>query len=270
MACTALREDDLNRLSRRTASESAWERLRALKGLEAVADRVERFIALQKEAQSLTAEAETESSNNRVMTRLCPEQDESGGRQINLHLVLQGNPGTGKTSVARLIGEIFRDEGLLELGHTVKASRENLVAEYVGQTAIRATASVNRAQGGVLFVDEAYRLTEGGENDFGKEAVETIMEAMENEMGRFAVEIAGYPGRVQTFLDANPGLRSRFGEQNVITIKDYEPPVLQHIFKLKVRENNRRLHDTLQARLPDFFFNWLAPATRKTLVTAET
>lgn len=254
-AYRALRRDDLKQLAGITDAPSAWERLRELKGLETVAAWAERFIALQKETQAVAKQAESQASPG-LVERLAGQPKPSPGVQRNLHLVLQGNPGTGKTTAAKLIGEILRDEGLLELGHTVKASREDLVAEYVGQTAIRTAAKVEQAQGGVLFMDEAYRLSEGGETDFGKEAVETVMEAMSNQMGRFAVVIAGYPELIQSFLDANPGLRRRFGPHNVITIPDYEPAVLQHIFKSQVREHNRRVDGTLEKQLTDFFVNW--------------
>lgn len=194
--CRSLRRNDLKELAGITDAPSAWERLRALRGLETVAAWGERFIALQKETRAVAETTESQSTPG-LVARLCDQSAPSQGVQRNLHLVLQGNPGTGKTTAARLIGEILRDEGLLELGHTVKASREDLVAEYVGQTAIRTAEKVKQAQGGVLFMDEAYRLSEGGETDFGKEAVETVMEAMSNQMGRFAVVIAGYPEKIR-------------------------------------------------------------------------
>jgi len=178
---------------------------------------------------------------------------ENPGRLVreNLHLVLKGNPGTGKTTIAGGLGEIFLESGLLELGHVVKASREDLVAGYVGQTAIRTATKIREAMGGILFVDEAYRLTREGENDFGREAVETILEAMENHRGEFSVIAAGYPDRMEKFLDANPGIRSRFGVKNILTIPDYGPELLEHIYKLTCRTNGRYLDAKLGQVLPD-------------------
>lgn len=259
---TDLDAGTLAALSRGTHEEPAITRLRSMRGLEPVARKIEQFVALQseREAESRIEKAETGSLFPLRLLRPAPRSE----RPLNLHLVLTGNPGTGKTTVANLLGEILRDAGLLELGHMVKASREDLVAGYVGQTALRAAEKISDAMGGVLFVDEAYRLSQGGENDFGREAVETIMEAMSNHMGEFSAIIAGYPERIEEFLETNPGLRRRFGPQNIIQIPDYEPPVLQHIFEQEVRENNRRLDLALAQLLPDFFINWHAardPAT---------
>lgn len=252
----SLKADVLRRLSGKAGQEPAMERLKNIKGLEGVARKIQRFITLRKEEEELSGNGDTReqgAEDKITVERLLPPKPPTG-RRLNLHLAFTGNPGTGKTTVARLLGEIFRENGLLELGHVVKASREDLVAGYVGQTALRTAEKVAEAMGGILFVDEAYRLTQGGENDFGREAVETIMEAMSDHTGEFAVIIAGYPKRIQEFLDANPGLRRRFGE--VIHIADYDPPVLQHIFEQTVARHNRRLDNALQDALPDFFSNW--------------
>ena len=117
---------------------------------------------------------------------------------MNLHYVLTGNPGTGKSTVAKLLGEIYYELGFLPSGHTVKVTRSDLVAGYVGQTAIKTRACIEQAMGGVLFVDEAYmlkRVNQDGmsDNDFGQEAIDTILEAMSDRAGEFAVVVAGYP-----------------------------------------------------------------------------
>ncbi len=130
--------------------------------------------------------------------------------RFSLHAVFTGNPGTGKTTLARIIAQIYKGLGLLEKGHIVEVDRQGLVAGYIGQTAIKTQAKIDEAIGGVLFIDEAYALGEGGENDFGKEAVEVVLKKMEDLRGQFAVIVAGYPDNMHRFIETNPGLKSRF------------------------------------------------------------
>jgi len=143
------------------------------------------------------------------------------------HLVLVGNPGTGKTTIARLLGELYRSIGLLPSGHIIETDRVGLVAGYVGQTALKTAEVCEQALGGVLFIDEAYTLAFGGEADFGQEAIDTVLSYMENHRGQLAVVVAGYPAPMLDFIFSNPGLRSRFDKK--ILFDDYSTEELVEI-----------------------------------------
>lgn len=129
---------------------------------------------------------------------------------VALHMLFKGNPGTGKTTVARILGRIFKDIGLLSKGHLVEAERADLVGEYIGHTAQKTKEMLIKSTGGILFVDEAYTLAQGGEKDFGKEAIATIVKQMEDQRDNLVVILAGYCAEMETFIRSNPGLRSRF------------------------------------------------------------
>ncbi len=183
----------------------------------------------------------------------------AAGSQV-YHMIFKGNPGTGKTSIARIVAKLFQKMGVLSKGHLVEVERADLVGEYIGHTAQKTRDLVRKAMGGVLFVDEAYSLARGGEKDFGKEAIDTLVKAMEDNRNQFILILAGYPAEIEDFLMTNPGLPSRFPIQ--IQFPDYSIDQLLQIGELMLKEREYMMlpatvfklrEQLLQAKMTEMF-----------------
>lgn len=151
-----------------------------------------------------------------------------------LHMIFKGNPGTGKTTVARIIGRLFKEINVLPKGHLIEVERADLVGEYIGHTAAKTRDQIKKALGGILFIDEAYSLARGGEKDFGKEAIDSMVASMENNKDNLIIILAGYQDEMDYFLETNPGLRSRFPIH--ISFPDYSINELMEIADLMLKQ----------------------------------
>lgn len=222
---------------RQLASDNAlgaMNRLQKLIGLDSVKEEVCNIIKLH------------EFNKKRLAYNLAP-------LEISRHMVFTGKPGTGKTTVARLIGEVYHEMGLLQKAEVYEVKRQDLVAEYIGQTAPKTQKCIDKAMGGILFIDEAYTITKpNDERDFGHEAVEAIMNAMEDNREDLMVIVAGYEKEMRQFLDINLGLKSRFGE-NFINFEDYKPEELNQIFHKMAGEGKNQIMPDAEPILADYF-----------------
>ena len=209
--------------------KSGMEELHELIGLKTVKHDVEEMVGLAKVRKM---------------------REEKGMKQVpvSLHLVFSGNPGTGKTTVARILAKLYKEIGILSTGQLIETDRSGLVAGYVGQTAIKTSQKIEEAMGGVLFMDEAYALNQEGEN-FGQEAIDTILKAMEDHRDKFIVIVAGYTELMKSFVESNPGLRSRFNK--FFEFPDYTVEELQAIFMMQCKKYQYKLTEEAEAAIRD-------------------
>ena len=169
---------------------------------------------------------------------------------MSLHMVFTGNPGTGKTMMARMMARIYRSLGILSKGQLVEVDRSGLVAGYVGQTAIKTQKVIEKAMGGVLFIDEAYALNGRSENDFGQEAIDTILKAMEDHRDDLVVIVAGYTDLMDRFIHSNPGLESRFNR--FLLFDDYTIDEMVEIFRMQCKKGCYQLTEEAQPLIRDY------------------
>ncbi|WP_430785787.1 stage V sporulation protein K [Virgibacillus flavescens] len=166
-----------------------------------------------------------------------------------LHMLFKGNPGTGKTTIARKLATVYHEMNILSKGHFVEAERADLVGEYIGQTAQKTRGLIQKAAGGILFIDEAYSLARGGEKDFGKEAIDTLVKHMEDDHDDFVLILAGYPFEMEQFLLLNPGLKSRF--PFILDFQDYSVDQLIQIAKKMLKEREYQLTSEAEWKLKE-------------------
>ena len=191
------------------------------------------------------------------------KREENGlksGKQA-LHMMFKGNPGTGKTTVARLVGKLFLKMDVLSKGHLIEAERADLVGEYIGHTAQKTRDLIKKAIGGILFIDEAYSLGRGGEKDFGKEAIDTLVKHMEDKQHEFILILAGYSREMEYFLTLNPGLESRF--PLVIDFPDYSINQLMEITEIMLKDKEYTLSHEAEKKLRDHL-HWIKTTVNPT------
>lgn len=227
----AAAESDADRAARLEVVMSELDALIGLKSVKRLVKEIQAFVDIQQ---------------RRMKEHLVAEP-------LVLHMIFKGNPGTGKTTVARILGRMLKEMGVLPKGHLIEVERADLVGEYIGHTAQKTREQLRKAMGGILFIDEAYSLARGGEKDFGKEAIDTLVKAMEDHKAEMILILAGYRDEMEFFLRTNPGLRSRFPIH--IQFPDYQINELMAIADqmLKARQYKlttdarRRLQELLQA-----------------------
>lgn len=217
------------------------------KSLSTLLEELESMIGLQ------SVKKDIDSLTNLLRVQKMREEQGIKVGSISLHLVFTGNPGTGKTTVARLIAQIYREIGFLSKGHLVEVDRSGLVAGYIGQTALKVKDVVNKAKGGVLFIDEAYSLYQDSDRDFGKEAIDALMKLMEDNRRNLVVIVAGYEGLMDKFLRSNPGLKSRFN--HFIHFEDYSHFELLQIFSYFCAKEAYKLNEKARSRLNELFLD---------------
>ena len=250
-----------NRTARPQKSEKTEEPEKAAPQTQAAKPEEKEEIPPKEKIEDLLAEldsyvgmdaikTEVRSLINMVQVYKLRREHDLPTTDMSLHMVFSGNPGTGKTTVARIMSRIYHSLDILSKGQLVEVDRSGLVAGYVGQTALKTQKVIEKAMGGVLFIDEAYALNGKSENDFGQEAIDTILKAMEDHRDDLVVIVAGYDGRMEEFIHSNPGLESRFNR--FLMFEDYTPEQMVAIFKMQCKKGCYVLAQGTEELVRDF------------------
>ncbi|MCX6350969.1 MAG: AAA family ATPase [Bacteroidetes bacterium] len=219
---------NISNVDKNETLDEVLSELDSLTGLEAVKQEVKsliNYIKVQKEREKVGLKSS----------------------QVSYHCVFTGSPGTGKTTIARIVAKIYLHLGVLSKGHLVETDRSGLIAEYVGQTAMKVNRTVDSALNGVLFIDEAYSLVSELQGDYGKEAIATLIKRIEDDRDKLVVILAGYTDEMKTFIDTNPGFKSRFNRY--IVFADYTPPEMEEIYKQSCKKLDYKLTVEAEQRL---------------------
>ena len=213
--------------------------------IEEISEELESLIGLEGVKQ------EIKTLINFIKVQKAREASGLKASNISYHIVFTGNPGTGKTTVARIVAKIYKALGILSQGQLVETDRSGLIAEYVGQTAVKVNKTVDSAMNGVLFIDEAYSIAGETQNDFGKEAIATLIKRMEDDRDKLIVVVAGYTNEMKTFIETNPGFKSRFNRY--VEFTDYSPNELLAIYQSQCSKLEYKLTDDAKAKLATVF-----------------
>lgn len=240
-------KEQLNEILTRLSGSKSKSRMKASAAPKSELDSLIGLASVKKEVQTLT---------NFIKIQQKREEQGLKSSSLSYHCVFTGNPGTGKTTVARIVAGIYKELGVLKKGHLVETDRAGLVAEYVGQTAVKTNKIIDSALDGVLFIDEAYSLVGGGESDYGKEAIATLLKRMEDDRDRLVVILAGYTEDMKRFIDSNPGLQSRFNRY--IEFPDYSAEELLQIFEVNMCKYDYHFGDGAKEVLRQYLENAVA------------
>jgi len=237
-------ENDVSEKSKRNVEKKKEDSTEVL-GVDEVLEQFDALVGMEDVKQQVL------SLVNLHQLNLRREEENLASVPVGLHLVFSGNPGTGKTTVARLVAQLYQSLGLLPKGHLVEVQRADLIAGYVGQTAIKVQQAVKSAMGGVLFIDEAYALAGNSEQDFGSEAISTLVKMMEDNRDRLAVIAAGYEKDMEFFVNSNAGLKSRF--QRYVNFRDFDSDELVKIFEVEAKNYEIYVSDEVREVLLGIF-----------------